>query len=50
MAHGWGGACRQSEEVQALQFVAEGQPGLCVSVVCVVCLCVCEKRVLLLHV
>ena len=44
------GLVGKSEEVQALQFVPEGQPGLCVYVVCAVCLCVCEERVLLLYV
>ena len=35
------GSVGKSEEVQALQFVPEGQPGLHVYVVCVVCPCVC---------
>lgn len=39
------GLVGKSEEVQALQFVPEGQPGLCVYVVCAVCLCVCAKSV-----
>ena len=34
----------KTEEVQALQFVPEGQPGLHVYVACVVCLCLCVQR------